>query len=205
MMDFADGVSRETSHRIAQVVELVLRWQQRMNLIGPESLQTIWDRHVRDSLQLALLKRDATLWLDLGSGGGFPGLIIASRLVEVPGAAIHLVESNQRKAAFLRHAALELGLPAIVHARRIEDIAESLPQPEIVTARALAPLTILLGYTNLLLKSGAIGLFPKGRDHQRELTEAGRHWHFSYRLHASTTDPEARIVELVMPKKSDPI
>jgi 16S rRNA (guanine527-N7)-methyltransferase len=204
-MEFPTGVSRETRERINQFVDLVLRWQKRMNLIGSDSVQTIWDRHVRDSLQLALIKPNAALWVDLGSGGGFPGLIIACRLADMPGGAIHLVESNQKKAAFLRHVALELTLPAIVHARRIEDVIESLPQPEIVTARALAPLTTLLGYTNLLLKRGAIGLFPKGRDHPRELTEAGRDWHFSYMLHTSLTDPDARIIELVMSEKSGPI
>lgn len=192
------GVSRETLERINQFVDLVLYWQKRINLIGPLSVDAIWDRHVRDSLQLTLLKPKAARWADLGSGGGFPGIVIACRLTEIAGAEIHLVESNQKKAAFLRHVALELSLPAIIHAKRIEDVIDDLSRVEIVTARGLAPLATLLGYANQLLKRGAIGLFPKGKDYARELTEAGERWHFSYVLHASTTSPEARIIELVM-------
>ncbi|OYU47988.1 MAG: 16S rRNA (guanine(527)-N(7))-methyltransferase RsmG [Rhizobiales bacterium PAR1] len=190
------GVSRETFERLEAYVALLLQWQGHINLIAPSTIPEIWTRHIQDSVQLHRLKPEARLWVDLGSGGGLPGLVLASILVETPGSAIHLVESNGKKASFLRHVATELQLPAIVHSQRIEDAIPALPTPDVVTARALSSLTDLIGYSNLLLKSGAVGLFPKGRDAGEELTEAQKSWHFTYALHESTTDAAAKIVEL---------
>lgn len=190
------GVSRETFERLEAYVALLLQWQKRINLIAPSTIPEIWTRHIQDSVQIHRLQPHAKLWVDLGSGGGLPGLVLASILVEMPGGVIHLVESNGKKAAFLRHVVTELGLPAVIHARRIEDALPQLPQPDVVTARALASLSDLIGYSNLLLKSGAIGLFPKGRDVGEELTEAQKSWQFTYALHASTTDAAAKVVEL---------
>ena len=124
-----------------------------------------------------------------------PGLVLACQLKEV-GGSIDLVESNTRKAAFLRHVATQLALPAQVHGDRIEAVLPRLATPDIVTARALAPLAKLIGHSKQLLKSGAIGLFPKGREYAAELTDAGKHWHFSHELHASRTEPEARIIRI---------
>ena len=192
------NVSCETLDRLKSYVALLLQWQQRINLISPATIPEIWTRHILDSVQLLKLKPQALHWLDLGSGGGLPGLVIGCFLADVPGGMIHLVESNGKKAAFLRHVATSLKLPVHVHAERIENTLENVLQPEIVTARALAPLTDLIGYTNLLLKRGVIGLFPKGRDAEEELTEARRSWHFSSTLHRSVTDPAARIIEISM-------
>lgn len=192
------GVSRETLGRLEAYAELLLQWQQRINLISPSTIPELWSRHILDSAQLVRLKPVARQWVDLGSGGGLPGLVIACFLAEKADGRISLVESNGKKAAFLRHVVTTLSLPAEIHARRIEEAIPLLPQPEIVTARALATLDELIGYSNLLLKRGAIGLFPKGRDVDDELTAAQRNWHFSYTLHRSVTDSAARIVEIAM-------
>jgi 16S rRNA (guanine527-N7)-methyltransferase len=192
------GVSRETIALLTRYVGHLTVWQARINLVSPKTLDEIWTRHVLDSAQLYRLGEAARTWIDLGSGAGLPGLVIACLLKGVPEAIVHLVESNRKKAAFLHFVSEDLGLPAHIHSDRIEDCLPGLPQPDVVTARALAPLGDLLGYSNLLLKRGATGLFPKGRDHDEELTAAGKDWHFSYRLHDSLTDAEARIVEVTM-------
>lgn len=191
-------VSRETLHRLDRYVEILLQWQQRINLISPATIPELWSRHILDSVQLMQLKPDARQWVDLGSGGGLPGIVIACFLADTADGRIHLIESNGKKAAFLRHVATTLSLPAEIHAQRIEEAIPHLPQPEIVTARALATLDQLIGYSNLLLKRGAIGLFPKGQDVDGELTVAQRNWHLSYTLHRSVTDSAARIVEIAM-------
>lgn len=190
-------VSHETLARLDRFVTELISWQRRINLISPTTVDDIWQRHILDSVQLLALQPDAKVWLDLGSGGGLPGLVLACQLAErSDGSIIHLVESNMKKAAFLRHVAVGLGLPAIVHDRRIEDVVGGLIKIDVVTARALAPLDTLLAYTNQLLKSGTIGLFPKGRDVESELTHAKENWHFSFTLLPSRSDPQARIVQV---------
>lgn len=189
------GVSRETLDRLQSYCELLVHWQKKTNLVAPSTLAGLWTRHILDSAQLLQLAPDARTWLDLGSGGGLPGLVLACQLVE-SGGTIDLVESNGKKAAFLRHVVVTLQLPARVHADRLENVLPGLQRPDVVTARALASLDDLIDFSKQLLKSGATGLFPKGRDHEVELTEALRRWHFSYRMHASRTDPEARIIEI---------
>jgi 16S rRNA (guanine527-N7)-methyltransferase len=188
-------VSRETTARLDRFVALLAEWQRRINLIAPSTEATLWTRHVADSLQLLELAPQARIWADLGSGGGFPGLVIACALADRPGAMVYLVESNTKKAAFLREAVRVTGASAVVHPQRIEAFAASPPQLiEVVTARALAPLTQLLGTAFSLLKSGAIGLFPKGQDVGAELTEAAKCWKIQATLALSRTDPKARIV-----------
>ena len=188
-------VSRETLARLDRFVALLLDWQQRINLVAPSTVSTIWTRHVADSMQLLPLAPDAQIWVDLGSGGGFPGMVIACALAEEQGARIHLVESNGKKAAFLREAIRIVGVPAAVHARRIEDFVGSVPDPiDVVTARALAPLPQLFAAAYPLLKKGALGLFPKGQDVEAELTEAAKCWKIQASLTPSRTDPKARIV-----------
>lgn len=189
------GVSRETLMLLESYVEHLQHWQKTTNLVAPSTLSQIWSRHIVDCAQLQALQPKARLWLDLGSGGGLPGLVLACQLKEL-GGSVDLVESNSKKAAFLRHVATSLNLPARIHAERVEIAVPRLARPDVVTARALASLTELVGYTKELLKSGVTGLFPKGRDHAAELTEAGKHWHFSYQLHASRTEPEARIIQI---------
>lgn len=193
------GVSRETYDDLKRYVSHLRQWQTRINLVSPSTLSEIWSRHVADSAQIFALRSKAEIWLDLGSGAGLPGLIIAILVKHRGHGCVHLVESNQKKAAFLRFVAQDLDLPVEIHAQRIEDCINTIPLPDIVTARALASLDVLIGHTNLLLKKGAVGLFPKGRDHQEELTEAQQNWQFSYTLHPSVTDPRARIVEVRAP------
>jgi len=188
-------VSRETAARLDRFVDVLTAWQRRINLIAPSTETKLWTRHVADSLQLLPLAPDARVWADLGSGGGFPGLVIACALADLPGAKVHLVESNAKKAAFLREAARATGVPAIVHAMRIEAFVESgPPSVDAVTARALAPLNELLALAFPLLKTGATGLFPKGQDVERELTEAAKCWSILASLTPSRTDPAGRIV-----------
>jgi len=188
-------VSRETTARLDRLVAVLLAWQRRINLIASSTESMLWTRHVADSLQLIALAPEARTWADLGSGGGFPGLVIACAFADIPGARVHLVESNTKKAAFLREAARATGAPAVVHAARIEDFVKNAPDPiEVVTARALAPLPKLLDLAYPLLKRGARGLFPKGQDVGTELTEAAKCWKIEASLPSSRTDPKARIV-----------
>jgi 16S rRNA (guanine527-N7)-methyltransferase len=189
-------VSRETERRLAVLVTELARWQQAKNLISGATLDEVWTRHVADSLQLLGHAPQARRWLDLGSGGGFPGLVLGIQLAEL-GGHIDLVESNARKCAFLRHAARATGAAATIHEGRIEALAPGfVGQAEIVTARALAPLAQLVAWTEPLLKTGTIGLFPKGREVQSELTEAAKSWRLDADLIPSRTDSEAGIVRI---------
>ena len=188
-------VSRETAARLDRFVELLLQWQNKTNLIAPSTIPTIWTRHIADSLQLLALAPDAKCWVDLGAGAGFPGLVIACALADEAGARVHLVESNAKKAAFLREAARQVGAPALVHAVRIEDFVKNFEErPDVVSARALAPLEVLLELAHPLLKTGAKGLFPKGQDVDAELTRASKCWSMDVELVPSKTNLRARIV-----------
>jgi 16S rRNA (guanine527-N7)-methyltransferase len=181
-------VSPPVLARLDAFVDLLFRWQARTNLVARSELPRVWTRHVADSLQLLPLVPDAQTWLDLGSGGGFPGIPVACVLAERPGTQIHLVESNGKKAAFLREAARVTGAPALVHQKRIEDCGDSFgDKVDVVSARALAPLTMLCGYALPFIARGAVGLFPKGQDVDAELTEATRYWNIGYELIPSRT------------------
>jgi 16S rRNA (guanine527-N7)-methyltransferase len=189
-------VSRETVERLDRLVETLRRWQKNTNLIASSTLVEVWTRHVADSLQLlALLPDGATSLVDLGSGGGFPALPLACALAGRPGAHVRLVESNGKKAAFLREAIRATGAPATVHAERIEEFVKKFSGPVgVVTARALAPLPQLLELAAPLFKQGVVGLFPKGQDVGVELTLASRYWTMQYDLVSSKTDPAGQIV-----------
>ena len=194
---FGPAVSRETWEQLEHFVDLLLMRQQQTNLIASSTIPRLWTRHVADSLQLLALAPDARRWIDLGSGGGFPGLVIACALAGEQGAEVHLVESTQKKAAFLRAAAAELSLSAIVHAQRIEDFVSATPERfDVVTARAVAPLDKLIGYAIPLLKRGTVGLFPKGQDVEAELTQAAKSWRIEADLVPSRTDVRSRIVRV---------
>lgn len=188
-------VSRETEEKLGLLVQELIRWQQAKNLVSAATLSEIWTRHVADSLQLRMLAPERSRWLDLGSGGGFPGLVIGICLGERGKGHIDLVESNARKCAFLRHAARITGAPVTVHAARIEDVIDDFAGlSEVVTARALAPLPQLLDWCNKLLRTGALGLFPKGQYLDAELTDASKYWKIQASTVASVTDPAARIL-----------
>lgn len=185
-------VSRETVARLDRFVALLLETQRHTNLVGSGALPELWTRHVADSLQLLALAPEARVWLDLGSGGGFPGLVIACALADEPGRAVHLVESNGKKAAFLRQVIRALSLPAEVHEQRIESLQDI--AADVITARAVAPLAKLLGYVAPLLKTGGKALLLKGQDVERELTDAAKYWTIEAELTPSRTHPAGRIV-----------
>lgn len=188
-------VSRETLERLDRYVALLRDWQRRVNLIAPSTEPTLWTRHVADSLQLLEQAPEARIWADLGSGAGFPGLPIGCALAEREGTRVHLVESSAKKAAFLREAIQATGAPGVVHPMRIADFVKAAPaKVDIVSARAVAPLSKLLAEAYPLLKSGAVGLFPKGQGVDAELTEAAKYWRLRVTLVPSRTDPSARIV-----------
>jgi 16S rRNA (guanine527-N7)-methyltransferase len=190
------NVSRETFEKLELLERELRRWQAIKNLVGPATLDRIWDRHIVDSLQLLDLAPDARTWLDLGSGAGFPGLVLAIAGAE-RGLDVHLVESNSRKCAFLRHIARLTGAPAKVHEARLETLVpDFVGKANVVSARALASLAMLLDWTEPLLKAGTIGLFPKGRDAEIELTEARKKWTFEAEILPSLTDSEARILRI---------
>jgi 16S rRNA (guanine527-N7)-methyltransferase len=190
-----DSVSRETWDRLDTFVALLRARQASMNLMGPSAMANLWTRHIADSLQLLPLAKGARVWADLGSGAGFPGLVVACALADTAGAEIHLVESTQKKARFLSDCVDAIGLPAIVYPQRIEDFSRASKQAfDVVTARALAPLDKLLSYASPLLKTGTVGLFPKGQDVEAELTLASKSWTIDADLIPSKTEPRGRIV-----------
>jgi 16S rRNA (guanine527-N7)-methyltransferase len=190
-------VSRETEARLDRYVELLLEWQAKTNLVASSTLPTLWTRHISDSLQLLTLAPSAKVWADLGSGGGFPGVVLACALAEISGAMVHLVERNARKAAFLREALRITASPGIVHLAEIGDSVDRITGPvDCVTARAVAPLHQLIRFTEPLVRGGAKALFLKGQDVEAELTEATKYWSIKPHLHSSRTGGHGWIVEL---------
>lgn len=192
----ASHVSRETLARLDTFVDLLRRWQSIKNLVGPGTLSEVWPRHVADSLQLAAHAPQRGLWVDFGSGAGFPGLVLGILAAETADMRLVLVESNARKSAFLREAARATGARAEIRDARIEAVASVLGNATAVTARAVAPLATLLEWAKPLLIAGAVGLFPKGRDVDAELTAARERWRFDADLLPSRTAPDARIVRV---------
>jgi 16S rRNA (guanine527-N7)-methyltransferase len=166
------SLSEAVQRRLLIYQDLLLRWQGMLNLVSATTLSHLWTRHIADSAQLRDLAPGTLRWADLGSGGGFPGLVIAILLAETAGAQIHLIERDKRKAAFLQNVSRETGAAAIVHPARIEAIVPGLQQIEIVTSRALAPLTQLIDWSMPLFQRGATGLFLKGRTVQEEIATA---------------------------------
>ena len=190
-------VSRETEQRLDRYVALLLEWQAKTNLVAPSTLPHLWTRHISDSLQLLDLAPDAKIWVDLGSGGGFPGVVLACALAERPGAEVHLVERIAKKAAFLREAIRVTGAPGIVHLSEIGDIVEKWSGGvDCVTARALAPLHQLIGFVEPLVKRGAKALFLKGQDVEAELTESTKYWKIEPKLYSSRTGGQGWIVAI---------
>lgn len=166
---------------------------QVMNLVGPATLPDFWRRHALDSAQLLPLAPEARTWADLGSGAGLPGVVLAICLKDQAEARVHLVDSLMKRVRFLRSVVQELDLPAEVHEARAESFC--LPV-DVVTARACAPLTKLLGYAEPWLRRGATGLFLKGESVDAELTEARRSWRVEADLLPSASDPRGRIVRV---------
>lgn len=192
-------VSRETTERLSAYERLLRQWQKGTNLVAPATLDHIWHRHFADSAQLLRHAPDESrIWVDLGSGAGFPGLVIAICAANQDDLEVHLVESNARKCAFLHEVVRETGCPVEIHEQRIESMtpAATVPRVEIVTSRALAPLDRLLELASPFFGEGTVGLFLKGKTAEQEHEDAARHWRYTVGLLPSITEEEARIVRI---------
>ncbi len=192
----AANVSRETMDRFDGYATLIRQWSPRINLVAKGSLDHLWQRHIADSAQIfALAPENFSNWLDLGSGGGLPGAVIAILAAEkAPKARITLVESDQRKAVFLRTLARATGVGFSVIATRIEELEPH--AADVVSARALAPLPRLLDYAKKHLVPGGTALFPKGARFAEELAIAKKTWSFRAEIVPSMTDKEAAILKI---------
>jgi len=188
-------VSRETFDDLCRYETLVRKWQPHINLIANATLPDLWERHILDSAQLFPLQAQAGNWLDLGSGGGFPGIVTAIFLKARGTGHIDLVESNGKKAAFLRTVLAELALPATVHHRRIQSCC-FIRQPDVIKARALTSLTGLLDFIAPLAKHDTVALIQKGRNYVRELDEAGAKWRFDLIKYTSALDEDSVVLEI---------
>ncbi len=190
------NVSRETSDRLRLLADLLLKWNPKINLVSKSTLGDLWDRHIFDSAQIFdLVPHPVAHWVDIGSGGGFPGLVVAILAAEKdPEQKTTLIESDQRKCAFLRTVLRETGVPGIVMTKRIE---EADPQnADVLSARALADLSQLCGFAERHLRLEGTALFPKGVTWQKELREAEESWSFSREVITSKSEPEAVVLKL---------
>lgn len=191
------AVSRETMERLEKFASLLIKWNPAINLVARSTIEDLWERHLVDSVQLArFLEHQPESWLDLGSGGGLPGLVLSIVASEKsPGTKFDLVDSDQRKCTFLRQAVRELGLQnARIHSARIEDL-----QPmaaDVVSARALSSLSVLCGYAAKHLARNGFGIFPKGASFLNEVQEARLKWRFHIEEIESMTNKDARLLKL---------
>ncbi len=196
MIEIGGGnVSRETYEKLQEFTRLVEKWNPKINLISKSTVPDIWERHILDSIQLFSVAPTSGKWVDLGSGGGFPGIVVA--ILTLGGKTNHeviLVESDQRKSVFLRTAIRELGLNAKVISDRVEQI-KSL-NADIISARALSDLSSLLEYTQIHLKVDGIALFPKGARWEEEHSDAQLIWSYSCEPIKSTTNPLAAVLKI---------
>jgi len=193
------AVSRETEQRLNIFAELFYKWAKAINLVAPSTKGDLWSRHFADSAQIYQLNPEPCQWLDLGSGGGFPGVITAILLAETGSGWVDLVESNHKKASFLRTVLSETGARGSVHTVRIED-APAVISKEInaISARALAELPLLLDYCSpwMLNKPGVTAYLHKGRDYQTEVLKANRSWIFDLLKHASHVEEDSVVLQI---------
>ncbi len=189
----ATGATDSQMADLAAYLALLTEWNEKMNLVGPSALAEFWPRHAFDSAQLLSLAPDALTWADLGAGAGFPGVILAILLKGRPDVRVHLVDSLAKRCRFLSEVVAALGLPAQVHNARAESLKLKV---DVVTARALAPMTKLLGFAEPYLKRGATGLFLKGQDAPAEIELACETWRFEATLTPSLSNPNGHIVEI---------
>jgi 16S rRNA (guanine527-N7)-methyltransferase len=198
--DFAAAfdVPRETIGKLTRYAELLEAGQSHTNLIAKSTMPEIWDRHFADSAQLLGLAPAARVWLDLGSGAGFPGLVIAILGANHASFLVHLVESTAKKCAFLAEVARQTEAPVEIHCMRVEELerGDKSLDPEVVSARALAPLPRLLELAAPWLRQGSKGLFLKGRDLANEIHDAERRFRFKAIMHPSLTSAESTILEV---------
>ncbi|WP_375693879.1 16S rRNA (guanine(527)-N(7))-methyltransferase RsmG [Bartonella sp. AD24XZML] len=196
LLNIVPSVSRETMENLIQFESLILHWNAHINLISATTIPDLWTRHILDSAQIFPLYAHSLHWCDLGSGGGFPAIVIAIFLKEKKAGHINLVESNGKKVAFLRTVIAQLNLPATVYYARIEDIYQKIPRSDIITARGLAPLDTLLQLIFPLLTEKTIALLQKGRDYSTEIKNASANWHFDLLKHKSKVDENSVILEI---------
>ncbi|MXN52569.1 16S rRNA (guanine(527)-N(7))-methyltransferase RsmG [Shinella sp. AETb1-6] len=191
-------VSRETEERLTIFVALFQKWAKAINLVAPSTLLEVWNRHIVDSAQIYTLRPGARIWADLGSGGGFPGIVTGILLAGIGDGWVHLVESNNKKAAFLRTAILETGARASVHAIRIEQAPAVIEHCDAISARALADLDLLLEFgLPWAERNPDLSFFlHKGRDYQREVDKALGRWRFDLVKHASVVEPDSVVLEI---------
>jgi 16S rRNA (guanine527-N7)-methyltransferase len=187
-------VDPDLEERLKIYEGLLLKWQPKMNLVAPSTLKAIRQRHIEDSLQVFDALPSAKVWADIGSGGGFPGLVTAMRLRTVPGGVVHLIESDHRKCAFLREVSRETMASAEIHRGRIEDVLPTMPKLDAISARALSSMAQLIDMTHERLENGSIGVFLKGQDVASELTKTPIYSKISFRFLQSRTDPQGVIV-----------
>lgn len=191
----ASNVSRETSIRLEAFAALVRKWNPKINLVSKHSLDDLWERHITDSIQLFGHATNWSKWVDIGSGGGFPGIIVAILAADRPHeTSITLIESDQRKCAFLRTAIRELDIEGTVLSKRIEDVPSM--HADVLSARALADLDTLLGFAEGHMAPSGTALFPKGRSWQKEHADAQKRWSYSCQAITSQTDPDAAILKI---------
>ncbi|ENN90762.1 16S rRNA (guanine(527)-N(7))-methyltransferase RsmG [Bartonella schoenbuchensis] len=196
LLNLVPSVSRETVENLMRFESLVIQWNKRINLISTATVPVLWTRHILDSAQIYPLHNQCLHWCDFGSGGGFPAIVIAIFLKNKKGGHIDLVESNGKKVAFLRTVIAHLDLPATVHHCRIEDVYQKINKPEVITARGLASLDVLLQLLSPLLTQKTIALFQKGRDYMTEIKNASANWRFDLLKHQSKIDTSSVILEI---------
>ncbi|WP_137130617.1 16S rRNA (guanine(527)-N(7))-methyltransferase RsmG [Rhizobium sp. FY34] len=191
-------VSRETVIRLERFASLFEKWAKTINLVAPSTKADLWQRHIADSAQIFQLAPKPAIWVDLGSGGGFPGIITAIFLAELGDGWVHLVESNQKKASFLRTALMETGGRGSVHPIRIESAGQDIPRCDHISARALADLPTLLAYcSHWMLQAGDVTAFlHKGRDYAAEVANANSRWSFDLVQHESRVEQDSVILEI---------
>jgi 16S rRNA (guanine527-N7)-methyltransferase len=190
-------VSRETEERLAIFVDLLDRWRHKTNLISSSTFPSIWTRHIADSAQLKTLAPKAKRWVDMGTGAGFPGLVIAIQLADVPGAIVHCIESDGRKCAFLREATRATGAVAAIHPVRVEAIEpDSLGAVDAVTARAFAPLPLTLKLARPWMERGAIAVFPRGESAKDQIAASPEAWTHAIETLQSVVNPKAAILRI---------
>ncbi|WP_377299135.1 16S rRNA (guanine(527)-N(7))-methyltransferase RsmG [Rhizobium sp. SGZ-381] len=194
----AKRVSRETVDRLERFEALFQKWARTINLVAPSTKVDFWKRHIADSAQIFQLSPEPAVWVDLGSGGGFPGIITAIFLAELGEGWVHLIESNQKKASFLRTAIAETGGRASVHPVRIEAAVQTVPRCDRISARALAELPLLLDYASgWMLSNPAVKAYlHKGRDYAAEVDKAHGRWNFDLVQHASVVEDDSVILEV---------
>ena len=196
----AFDVSRETLNRLDLYARLLAQWQKAVNLVSAKTLPEVWHRHFADSAQLLRFAPDAKRWIDIGSGAGFPGLVVAILLAERGEARVTLVESDARKCAFLREVARQSGITVDIVDERIESFSTrgriSETAVDVISARALAPLDRLLELSSALFSRNTLGLFLKGRELRSELDEAQRRWAFDCTVVPSLTDASGQILQV---------